>query len=49
MREYFPLHDKLCREEGELILDSLAGDVTAKDRLALLKGRVPALLKKYWA
>ena len=49
MREYFPLHDKLCREEGELILDSLAGDGTAKKRLAMLKGRVPALLEKYWA
>ena len=49
MREYFPLHDRLCREEGELILDSMGGDATAAARLALLQGRVPALLDKYWA
>lgn len=49
MREFFPMHDKLCREEGEMILASLAGDPTAKGRLAAVKGRVPALLTKYWA
>jgi hypothetical protein len=49
LREFFPRHDKLCREEGELILASMAGDPTAKERLAMLKGRVPALLHQYWA
>jgi len=48
MREFFPLHDRLCREEGQLIIDGLAGDPLAKTRLASLKGRVPALLRKYW-
>jgi len=49
LREFYPRHDKLCREEGELILASMAGDPTAKERLAMLKGRVPALLHQYWA
>jgi hypothetical protein len=49
MREFFPMHDNLCREEGEMILASLAGDTTANGRLAAVKGRVPALLEKYWA
>jgi hypothetical protein len=49
MREYFPMHDKLCCEEGELILGSMGGDTTAGKRLAVLKGRVPSLLQKYWA
>lgn len=48
LREYFPLHDKLCREEGGALLDVLSGDTTAEKRLAGLKGRVPALLDKYW-
>ncbi len=48
LREFFPLHDRLCGEEGRLILDGLAGDPLAKTRLAHTTGRVPALLQKYW-
>lgn len=39
LREYFPLHDNLCAEEGSLMLDYLAGDQKAGDALKLLKGR----------
>ena len=39
LREYFPLHDNLCAEEGALMLDYLAGDSKAGEALKLLKGR----------
>lgn len=48
LREFFPLHDRLCAEEGELLLDGLAGDSMAKARLKHIQGRVPALWRKYW-
>lgn len=48
LREFYPVHDELCQEEGKLMLAHLAGDQTAKAQLAKLKGRVPALLAKYW-
>lgn len=44
MREVFPQHDKLCAEEGELMLNHIAGDRGAASRLAQLKGRTAALL-----
>jgi hypothetical protein len=48
LREFYPVHDRLCEEEGMLMLGHLAGDKTASSRLAALKGRVPALFDKYW-
>ena len=40
LREYFPVHDPLCRDQGLAMLDHLACDPAAADRLALLQGRV---------
>jgi len=40
LREYFPVHDPLCRDQGLAMLDHLAGDSSAAARLALLQGRV---------
>jgi len=40
LREYFPVHDRLCMEEGTAMLDFLNGDPHAVKRLKLLKGRV---------
>lgn len=47
-REYFPLHDRLCREEGELMLKHLAGDAQAAMTLAGLQGAVGRLNRKLW-
>ena len=40
LRESFPVHDALCRDQGLAMLDHLAGDSSAAARLALLQGRV---------
>jgi hypothetical protein len=42
-------HDKLCAEEGDLLVKAVAGDTAASDALKPLQGRVPALFDKYWA
>jgi len=39
MRDYFPMHDVYCAEEGALMLDHLGGDRRAAGALARLKGR----------
>jgi hypothetical protein len=49
LRDFYPLHDRLCAAEGQLLLDHLAGDPGAVARLAALQGQVPALWRKYWA
>jgi hypothetical protein len=47
---YYPRqHDKLCAEEGELLIKAVAGDTAAIEALKPLQGRVPALFDKYWA
>ncbi|HQL10649.1 MAG TPA: PHP-associated domain-containing protein [Lentisphaeria bacterium] len=47
---YYPQqHDKLCAEEGDLLVKAVAGDTAASDALKPLQGRVPALFDKYWA
>ncbi len=48
IREIFPEHDKLCQQEGNLMLSAVAGDTTAKDRLKLTKGAVKNLYKNLW-
>jgi len=48
IREIFPEHDKLCQEEGNLMLSAVAGNPTAKDRLKLTKGAVKNLYKNLW-
>lgn len=49
LREYFPGHDELCREEGEAMLAHLAGDGTARDRLASMRGRTLELHRRMTA
>jgi hypothetical protein len=49
MREIFPAHDRLCQEEGRLLLAHAAGDSAAADALAALKGRTPRLYQHLWA
>jgi hypothetical protein len=39
LREFFPGHDALCREEGEAMFAYLAGDAGARDTLASLQGQ----------
>lgn len=48
LREYFPLHDRLCRTEGELMLRHIAGDRKAAKLLSELKGGVGNLNMKLW-
>ncbi len=49
MREVFPLHDDLCREEGRLMLAHVAGDPEAGPALTRLNGRCAALYNALWA
>ena len=48
MREVFLQHDELCVEEGRLMLAHIAGDSSAAELLARLKGRAAALYDRYW-
>ncbi len=48
MREVFPQHDELCKEEGRLMLEHLAGNTHAAAALTELKGRTAALMNRYW-
>jgi hypothetical protein len=47
--EYFPLHDRLCVEEGRLMHAYITGDADAAQQLAALSGRCAALQKRLWA
>ena len=49
LREVFPRHDALCREEGALMLAHLTGNPEAAHRLSLLKGRTGALMNHLWS
>lgn len=48
LREFYPRHDKLCRIEGELLLEHLAGDKDALTQLAIREGKVTAFLNFCW-
>lgn len=48
IREVFPEHDKLCQEEGNLMLSAVAGDNSAGERLKLTAGAVNNLYKNLW-
>ena len=48
LREVMPLHDQMCREEGQLMLAHLAGRSDAAARLSELKGRASAFLNRCW-
>ena len=53
LKNYFPLHDAACREEGRLLKQFITGDVSEKqDALNTLKtmyGRIAKMRKKYFA
>jgi hypothetical protein len=46
LRDYFPGHDALCREEGVAMLAHLAGDGGARDALESLQGRTLELHRR---
>jgi len=48
IREFYPVHDKLCKKEGEIILSHLAGDKTAKPELLQIKEQIAECFTKYW-
>lgn len=48
LREVFPAHDALCREEGAWMLAHLAGEAEAAGQLAVSRGRTAALLAREW-
>ena len=49
LRELFPAHDELCREEGRLLLAHAGGDKRAAAQLAPLQGRARAYYDHLWA
>ena len=48
LKNYFPLHDELCFEEGRALKAYALGDGDALDVLRLTKGRTVKLLHKYF-
>ena len=48
LRNYFPLHDVLCAEEGRAMLDHMAGRENGKPDLEYLHGRTDRMLKRYF-
>jgi len=46
MREVFPRHDQLCRQEGLDMLGALAGDQKCIDALEKAKGQVQAYIRR---
>jgi hypothetical protein len=46
LRDYFPLHDELCFEEGRAMKGWLCGEQDAREILSLLKGRTQRLLDR---
>ncbi|HHU28110.1 TPA: hypothetical protein GXZ54_03010 [bacterium] len=45
-KEYFPLHDEICNEEGQYMLDYINGDKDAINKLKKSRGRVKRLINK---
>ncbi len=48
MRNYFPLHDELCFEEGRAMKALVCGDKNAKKVLHAISGRTEELRRKYF-
>ena len=46
LREVFPGHDALCRDEGDAMAAHVAGDADAAGRLASCRGRVEAFMTR---
>ncbi len=49
LREFFPLHDELCFEEGRLMKDYTCGDKDAEKALRFISGRMKKQREKYFA
>lgn len=49
LKEYFPLHDDLCYEEGRAMKDYVCGIDGAKETLEFLSGRIQKQREKYFA
>ncbi len=53
LKNYFPLHDELCYEEGRLMKQYVTGTPAEREEaaatLSAISGRVDRLLKKYFA
>jgi hypothetical protein len=48
MREVFPLHDALCKEEGQWMMKHFEKDPEANNELNKLKGQTKALMDKIY-
>ncbi|MGI6745109.1 MAG: PHP domain-containing protein [Acutalibacteraceae bacterium] len=48
MKNYFPLHDELCFEEGRALKGYACGDKSEKNILELMYGRTEKMRKKYF-
>lgn len=46
LREYFPVRDALCDEEGKRMMDWFKGDASAKDKLTKLVGQTASWREK---
>lgn len=49
LKEYFPLHDDLCYEEGRAMKDYACGIDGAKETLEFISGRIQKQREKYFA
>lgn len=49
LKEFFPLHDDLCYEEGRAMKDYVCGVEGAKETLEFLSGRMKKQREKYFA
>lgn len=48
LREFFPLHDELCFEEGRLMKDYACGEEGAEETLRFISGRMKRQREKYF-
>jgi hypothetical protein len=49
LRAYFPIHNHLCAEQADAMLDCLGGETEAAGRLALLQGRVRKRMEEFFS
>ena len=49
LRAYFPIHNHLCMEQAEAMLDYLGGEKEAAERLVLLQGRVRKRMEEFFS
>lgn len=49
LREFYPEHNRLCREEGEAMQEFLAGDETARERAAGAARRLERYCGEVWS